>query len=86
VTKKQIAVLLPAASIMVYAAVGSAGQAQAQEQTVDVTLEQVADGLTAPLMMVQPQNDERRFIVEQGGTIRVLVDDGFLLDEPSCRT
>jgi glucose/arabinose dehydrogenase len=50
------------------------------EMTVNV--EVVAEGLQAPLLLVQPPGDDRRFIVEQRGRIRILADDNFLLDEP----
>jgi hypothetical protein len=68
------------ASSLIALAVGLAGTAHAENLTVN--LEVVAEGLQAPLALVQPQGDDRRFIVEQPGRIRVLVDDGFLLDEP----
>jgi glucose/arabinose dehydrogenase len=60
------------------ALVVGAGQAQAAE----VALRAVATGLTQPLALVSPPGDERRFIVEQGGRIRVLMPDGALADEP----
>ncbi|HEX5079386.1 MAG TPA: PQQ-dependent sugar dehydrogenase [Geminicoccaceae bacterium] len=49
---------------------------------VNVTLEEVASGLTAPMMMVQPPGDDRKFIVEQSGTVRILSPEGELLGEP----
>jgi hypothetical protein len=49
---------------------------------VTINLEPVAENLTAPLHLVQPQNDDRRFIIEQPGRIRILTADGDLLDEP----
>jgi glucose/arabinose dehydrogenase len=49
---------------------------------VSVNLEEVASGLTAPMMMVQPPGDDRRFIVEQTGTIKILTADGEVLGEP----
>ena len=39
---------------------------------VSVNLEEVASGLTAPMMMVQPAGDDRRFIVQQNGLVRIL--------------
>jgi len=44
-------------------------------------LEPVATGLTAPMAMVQPQGDDRMFIAEQVGQVRILVD-GRVLPEP----
>ncbi|MFQ5995615.1 MAG: PQQ-dependent sugar dehydrogenase [Acidiferrobacterales bacterium] len=50
---------------------------------LDVKLEVVAEGLTAPLILVSPPDGtKRRFIVEQIGVIRILTADGKLLDEP----
>ena len=47
-----------------------------------VNLEEVASGLTQPLAMVSPPNDDRRFIIEQPGTIRILTADGELQGQP----
>jgi glucose/arabinose dehydrogenase len=49
---------------------------------VSVNLELVASGLTAPLIMVSPPGDDRRFIVEQIGVIKILGADGELMAEP----
>jgi glucose/arabinose dehydrogenase len=49
---------------------------------VSVNLEEVASGLTAPMMMVQPAGDDRKFIVQQNGLVRILAKDGELLEEP----
>ncbi len=57
-------------------------QAAPLHAETQVNLEVVAEGLQAPLVLVQPDGDDRRFIVEQPGRIRVLADDNFLLDEP----
>ncbi|CAN5606642.1 PQQ-dependent sugar dehydrogenase [soil metagenome] len=63
------------------AALGAVLAAPAAAETA-VSLEVVAEGLQAPLVLVQPEGDDRRFIVEQPGRIRILADDNFLLDEP----
>ena len=47
-----------------------------------VNLEEVASGLTAPLAMVSPPGDDRRFIIEQLGRIKILMPDGQMLGEP----
>ena len=47
---------------------------------VDVKLEVVAEGLTHPMTMVSPPGDDRKFIVEQTGTIKILGADGKLMD------
>ena len=57
-----------------------AAGAMSTASAVDVKLEVVAEGLTHPLILVQPQGDDRRFIVEQTGTIKILGADGKLLD------
>lgn len=50
---------------------------------VTVTLQLVAEGLTAPLLLVSPPDGtKRRFIIEQIGLIKILMPDGKLLDEP----
>ena len=67
---------------MMLAAVAACGAMSQTASAVDVKLEQVAEGLTHPLTMVSPPGDDRRFIVEQLGTIRILTADGKLLDEP----
>jgi glucose/arabinose dehydrogenase len=49
---------------------------------VSVNLEEAASGLTAPMMMVQPAGDDRRFIAEQVGLVKILTPDGEVLEEP----
>lgn len=50
---------------------------------VTVKLQVVAEGLTAPLILVSPPDGtNRRFIVEQIGHIQILMPNGRLLDEP----
>jgi hypothetical protein len=49
--------------------------------TEPVALEVVASGLTFPLYLTAPDGDTRLFIVEKGGTIRI-VKDGSLLPSP----
>lgn len=46
-----------------------------------IKLEKVVSAVNAPLMMVQPAGDDRMFIAEQYGKIRI-VADGKLLDTP----
>ena len=48
---------------------------------LDVKLEVVAEGLTHPLIMVSPPGDDRKFIVEQTGTVKILGADGKLMGE-----
>ncbi len=49
---------------------------------ITVNLEEVASGLTAPMSMVQPAGDDRRFIAEQVGLVKILTADGEVLEEP----
>jgi glucose/arabinose dehydrogenase len=49
---------------------------------VTVNLEEVASGLTHPMAMVSPPGDDRRFIVEQPGVIKILMPDGQVLGQP----
>ncbi len=58
------------------------GMSIAPAYALDVKLEQVADGLNAPLLMISPPNDDRRFIVEQSGLIKILTAGGEVLEEP----
>src|SRR6476620_12578921 len=48
---------------------------------VPVALQEVAAGLAFPLYLTAPPSDPRLFIVEKGGTIRI-VKDGSLLPAP----
>jgi glucose/arabinose dehydrogenase len=57
-------------------ACGSAGA------EVPVKLEPYVTGLNAPLAMVQPEGDDRKFVVEQWGRIRIINADGELEAEP----
>jgi glucose/arabinose dehydrogenase len=47
----------------------------------DVRLQRIASGLTVPLYLTSPPDDSRLFVLEKGGTIR-LVADGALLAAP----
>lgn len=47
----------------------------------DVTLAPVANGLSFPLLLTAPPGDQRLFIVEKGGRIRI-VANGALLEQP----
>jgi len=61
---------------------GGGGGAQGpSEGTVPVALQPVASGLAFPLYLTAPPGDPRLFIVEKGGTIRI-VKDGALLPVP----
>ena len=49
---------------------------------VQIKLEPYVTGVNAPLAMVQPPNDKRKFVVEQFGRIRVIDENGELLGTP----
>lgn len=49
---------------------------------LEAALELVAEGLTQPLVLATPAGDERRFVAEQLGRIRILSPQGELLEEP----
>ncbi|HYH28100.1 MAG TPA: PQQ-dependent sugar dehydrogenase [Actinomycetota bacterium] len=50
--------------------------------SVRLRLEPVAEGLAAPLFLTTADDSGSRYVVEQGGTIRVLQADGRLRTEP----
>lgn len=56
--------------------------ASSPARALEVALEPVADGLVQPVLLTQPADDPRRFIVEQIGRIRILTAGGELLEEP----
>lgn len=57
--------------------------AQQPHSGPSVTLDMVAEGLTAPLQLTAPEDGTgRRFVVDQIGVIRILTDEGTLVSEP----
>ncbi len=59
------------------------GQSTIEDESIDIALESVAEGLTAPLGLTAPPDDTGRlFVVDQAGMIRVIAADGELLDRP----
>ena len=70
------------AGVAVVAAGRGRAPGGARHADMSVKLEEVASGLTAPMMMVQPAGDDRRFIIEQNGRVSILTADGEVLDEP----
>ena len=51
-------------------------------RSLRIRLEPVAEGLSAPLFLTTADDSGRRYVVEQGGTIRILEEDGRLQGEP----
>ena len=49
---------------------------------VDIVLEPYVTGVNAPLAMVQPAGDDRKFVIEQYGRVRIIDGDGNLLPQP----
>lgn len=71
----------------VFAIPGLAAPASAQERndgaTPNLTVELVAEGLTAPVDLVSaPDASGRRFVVEQGGVVHILTPDGRRIETP----
>jgi len=54
----------------------------ASAENVKITLEPYVTGLNAPLAMVQPDGDDRKFVIEQFGRVRVINADGELEAQP----
>ena len=55
----------------------------AADAQIKVKLEPFVTGITSPLAMVQPPGDDRFFILEQPGRIRIADANGKLLGTPS---
>ena len=49
---------------------------------VKIKLEPYVTGINAPLAMVQPPGDDRKFVLEQFGRVRIIDGNGELLAEP----
>ncbi|MGR3510511.1 MAG: PQQ-dependent sugar dehydrogenase, partial [Sulfitobacter sp.] len=49
---------------------------------LEVKLEEYVTGLNAPLAMVQPAGDDRKFVIEQFGRVKIIDKDGNLLPTP----
>lgn len=45
-------------------------------------LELVADGFTAPVALASPPGDGRRFVADQVGLVRIIAEDGSVLERP----
>jgi glucose/arabinose dehydrogenase len=65
-----------AALILVAATVRAQPDGAGAEPFVDIDLEPVAEGLVSPLFLTAPPGDERLFVVDQVGTIRVIAGGG----------
>jgi glucose/arabinose dehydrogenase len=52
------------------------------EAQTRVNLEPAVEGVTAPLAIAQPPGDDRMFVIEQIGLVRVVTAEGELLAEP----
>ena len=52
------------------------------DAAVKVKLEPVVTGVNTPLAMVQPKGDDRKFVIEQWGRVRIIDAEGNLLAEP----
>ena len=72
--KSYLSLLALGAGVLMFA-----GASQAQ---VKVKLEPYVTGVNAPLAMVQPPGDPRKFVVEQFGRIRIIDENGELQGTP----
>lgn len=72
--------LLSMAAATAAAALLTAGTVAAQDGP-KVNLEPVVSGLNAPLAMIQPEGDDRMFVIEQWGRV-MIVEDGELNPTP----
>ncbi|WP_146347356.1 PQQ-dependent sugar dehydrogenase [Phaeobacter marinintestinus] len=70
--------LMTGAALFAAVGIGAATTAHA----VDIKLEPYVTGVNTPLAMVQPAGDDRQFIIEQFGKVRVIDGDGNLLPTP----
>lgn len=73
--------LLAAAALTIAACSRSTTSTPPPPMTSGIQLQPVATGLSSPLYVTSPPGDERLFIVEQGGTIRI-VENGALRPTP----
>src|SRR5687768_12640377 len=68
-----------AVSALALSVVALSAPAEAQMR---VNLEPAVEGLTAPLAIAQPEGDDRMFVIEQIGLVRIVSPEGELLEEP----
>lgn len=59
-----------------------AGLSAPADAAVKIKLEPYVSGVNTPLAMVQPNGDQRKFVIEQWGRVRIIDADGSLLAEP----
>lgn len=63
--------------------VGVTGAAiSAANAEMNIKLEPYVTGINSPLAMVQPAGDDRKFVIEQWGRVRIIDKDGNLLPTP----
>ncbi len=61
----------------------SPGPMDGDGAALSITLDLVAEGLTAPVFLTHAGDGSRRlFIVDQAGQIRIVDESGMLLEEP----
>jgi glucose/arabinose dehydrogenase len=75
--RSELCVGAVSALVLSLGALGTPAKAQMR-----VNLEPAVEGVTAPLAIAQPQGDDRLFVIEQIGLVRVVTADGELLAEP----
>ena len=70
--------LVSSLALIAVTSMGAVGSASA----ADIKLEPYVTGVNTPLAMVQPNGDDRKFVIEQFGKVRVIDADGNLLPQP----
>jgi glucose/arabinose dehydrogenase len=81
--RRRLAAALAAAAVLAFGLVAAQnGEAIDVQGDVSFRLELVAEGFTAPLTVVSPPGDARRFVVDQAGVVWIIDEDGERLDEP----
>ncbi|MBA3518409.1 MAG: PQQ-dependent sugar dehydrogenase [Rhizobiales bacterium] len=74
--------LLRSLASLLVSGVGIVALAEGASAQVNIKLEPYVTGVNAPLAMVQPPGDDRKFVIEQFGRIRIIDADGELQGEP----
>ncbi len=70
--------LLRSLASLLVSGVGIVALAEGASAQVNIKLEPYVTGVNAPLAMVQPPGDDRKFVIEQFGRIRIIDADGEL--------
>ncbi|HOL07268.1 MAG TPA: hypothetical protein PKX44_03220, partial [Methanomassiliicoccaceae archaeon] len=78
-----IAAIILVGAAVAYVLISTQPQGSAPPIEDELRLEPIAEGLVHPVAAaIAPGIDDRVFIVDQIGTVHMLMDDGTLVDEP----